>query len=295
MLRLKYAVRRVAGYPSHDAKYRSLPTLEIATPIPQKDCAVIIHLYYLDNWPLFKNKLDTLRNYIDFDLYITKTIGNDKVDEVVLVDYPDAIIAGYPNRGRDVLPFINISKQIKDKYTYFLKFHSKKSTHWDGGQKWLEETLNKLIPMDESAAASLVKVLIDKSTGIVGPSDYYYPLTINFPANGPHISRVIRYQYSAKTEYEVAQLNRSQFGFFGGTMFWGRFDAIDSLIQYANYRRFEPEAGQIDGTFAHALERLFCVVPEIDGKNMYEYDGLIVSERPYASDNIPSWSTVHDR
>lgn len=261
----------------------------------KKRAAVVVHLFYTDNWPLFSKKLHQLATFIDFDLYITKASASDTIDQLVKKEFPDAHISEYINRGRDVLPFINTAKAIGKQYDYFLKFHSKKSTHWDGGQDWLEKTLEYLIPTTKTAAESLERVLADDRTGIVGPSTYYYPITVNFPANGVHISKVLKKLYGTEKEYDVAQKNRAAYGFFAGTMFWARFDAINTLTSLSNYKDFELEAGQIDATYAHALERLFCLVPEVDGKHIYEFDGKRVVAREYKSDNIPEWSTDHNK
>lgn len=276
-------------------KYKSLWSRSFKIPSNNKKCAVVIHLYYLENWSGFVKKLKILEQYIDFDLYITDSANNPQLEEMVLQDYPGAIIITCPNRGRDVLPFIYIAKKIKDNYEYCLKLHSKKSTHWGGGKKWLDTTLDQLIPSDISAGRQLKTILDSMETGIVGPSDYYYPLTINFPANGEHISRLVAKLFGKNKQYEVTQKNRKLYGFFGGTMFWSRFDAIDKIIDHVDYRMFESENGQIDGTFAHALERLFCVIPEIDNKEIYEFNGRVVKKRPYRSDNIPEWSQDHDK
>ena len=95
--------------------------------------------------------------------------------------------------------------------------------------------------------------------------------------------------------YKILQKKRREYGFFGGTMFWVDLESIKDLFVYSSAKYFEPEAGQIDATFAHALERLFCIIPEIDGKDIYESTGGEVRKRPYQSDNIPDWSEDHDK
>lgn len=259
--------------------------------------AVVVHLFYVENWPLFSEKLQLLQhNGIAFDLFLTIPPENEPFMEEVAKLFPQRKYMVVPNRGRDILPFVKTVEILQESgYEYLLKFHSKKSTHWEGGQDWLTHTMNVLIPKKKELAAQLMATLQEKKTGIIGPAEYYFPLTINFPANGPHMTRVMTKLYDAEKAYEVLQVNRRSYGFFGGSMFWARLDAIQKLIASSSIRHFETERGQIDATYAHALERLFCVVPEVDGKNIYELTEKTCKQRPSESKNIPEWSTDHDK
>lgn len=259
--------------------------------------AVIIHLFYTENWSLFLSKLKLLDEQgISFDLFVTTPPTNEPFMEEVAKSFPKMRYMVVPNRGRDILPFVKTVEVLKDaKYEYLLKFHSKKSTHWEGGQDWLTHTMDVLVSSNKTVAQKICRALKNDRTGIIGPSEYYFPLTINFPANGPHMTRMVTRLYGSSKAHEVLQINRKTYGFFGGTMFWARIDAIKSIIEASTIRNFESELGQIDATYAHALERLFCVVPEIDGRTMYELTSNDCKERPYASDNIPDWSTDHDK
>ena len=77
-------------------------------------------------------------------------------------------------------------------------------------------------------------------------------------------------------------------------MFWVRFEALESILD-ANFNAndFEREKGRIDGTMAHALERVICVVPELDGKSVYEVSDKGLKQLAYKTHNIPEWSELH--
>lgn len=256
--------------------------------------AVIIHLYYLDNWPLFKRKLQLLPKG-SFDLYITLPKENSHFINTIQKDFPDVHVVKSPNRGRDVLPFMKTLKCINDNgYDTVLKFHSKKSTHREDGQEWLESMMNQIVPDDKNALKAILQVVKESNFGVLGPADVYYPLTINYPGNKDSIDVAMRTIYDVHKAGEIAS-RRKEYGFFGGTMLWMNVSAIRPLLRFNQARYFEEEAGQVDGTFAHALERLLCVVPEMEDKSVYQSDGHTIERRSYASGNIPEWSEDHDK
>lgn len=264
--------------------------------VTNKSIAVVVHLFYTENWPLFRRKLLYLQSVEGFDLYFTIPKENTEfIENEVTKDFPAVKYLVCPNRGRDVLPFLTITKILADAgYESILKFHSKKSTHWDGGQSWLEKTLDQIIPEKEGLLGEIVSTIKQEETGVLGPAEFYYPLTVNFPANGVHLSRFVIENYGKEAERHYLQTHRAEYGFFGGTMLWMRLDAIQRLLN-ATPSNFELERGQIDGTYAHAVERLLCLIPQIENKINYQCDGKTVNVREYSSDNIPEWSEDHDK
>ena len=53
--------------------------------------------------------------------------------------------------------------------------------------------------------------------------------------------------------------------FLVGNMFWARVDAILPFFTNIQMNDFPQEKGQIDGTIAHAIERLWVYVAEYNG------------------------------
>lgn len=255
--------------------------------------AVILHLYYADSWSTFSERIKSSLEGYEFDLYITMPKHNIKIVDVINSDFSQAKIIFVPNRGRDVLPFVRLIPFIKKAgYVYVLKLHSKKSTHRKDGKEWLDGMLTGLLPYSKYIMKNIHKTMQSKDTGVIGPSGVYYPLTVNFPANGYHMTNVLNRIYSKSIAHKYLQSERGGYGFFGGTMFWVRVDSIYKLCKFSIHN-FESERGQIDGTFPHALERLFTLVSEIDKRNIFEVGTDGVVSRRYASTNIPEWSEDH--
>ncbi len=302
ILRIKNKIRfkkaRLSNYKSSlkmSQQYNQINQLLMNSVVRSKETkiAVVVHLFYEESWILIEKKLKNLS--IPFDLFISIPSSNTRIINNIKKKYQLAYIYITPNKGRDVLPFVKILPIINDKgYSYVLKLHSKKSTHRVDGQEWMTNMISSLLPDKKQVLDDLLSILEKKSTGIIGPEDQYISLIVNFQANGTLMTKTLKIIYkNRKKVFNILQKNRKNYGFFAGTMFWIRLDNFKSIINY-NFKLsdFELENGQIDGTFAHALERVFCLIHEINGKKIYEISPSSIKSIGYKTTNIPDWANV---
>lgn len=256
---------------------------------PTSDLAVVIHLYYPELLDYFVSKIDKLTAF-KYDLFIT--LPEQKRDKITDIKkaLPNANVAIVPNCGRDVLPFVETARKLDQLgYKKVLKLHSKKSPHRKDGDEWRDKIVDSLIPVSKKAQADVETLLNDKKTALIGPKGQYVSLLVNFSSTGHHTNILISRLFTKKFARELFSLS-DEYGFFAGTMFWARIDALMPIINTVKAIDFEPEMGQEDSTLAHALERLFCVIPELGKKNMYEISGKSVRDISYHTTNIPKWS-----
>lgn len=74
----------------------------------------------------------------------------------------------------------------------------------------------------------------------------------------------------------------SKYPFFGGTMFWCRLDFLSPLLKSdITPADFNTERSQVDGTTAHAIERILGkILHTVSDKKMYVVKNAIVSKLP---------------
>ena len=231
-----------------------------------KTIAIHLHLYYVD---LLDEFFDYFMNMpYKFDLYVSCKEGSNikaithkfkKLKNVDKVDVRYTI-----NRGRDIAPlYVQFGAEI-EKYDYFLHIHSKKSLH-SGSEMldWRKNSMNCLLGSPERVKKIFTMFEGDTKAGIVCPE------TSN--VMGPIASHWLR-----NTAEGRKLLNRMGIpysgGFFSypiGSFFWAKTEALRPVFDMKlKYEDFPKEAGQIDGTVAHALERAVAFVCKYKGYNL---------------------------
>lgn len=157
------------------------------------------------------------------------------------------------NRGRDILPFLRLASRLLDEGEQIvLKLHTKQSLHRQDGGAWRRELLERLLPPHRTPylAAAFAE---DETLGLIAPEGHVQPMHYYWGANESNV------RYLA-TRIGVAQSEVTRDRFIAGSMFWSRLEALRPLLDaHLDEWEFESEQGQVDGTFAHALERMFTL------------------------------------
>lgn len=227
--------------------------------------AIIIHLFYFEVWQEIEKYLQEIEE--PFDLYITvpDEFHCGIVNEIRRT-YPEVVMRTVINRGRDIAPFLTILAEIEPLgYDAVCKIHSKKSTHLEGGKgwrpgsgaEWRTEILEELIGTRRNVRGILGEFRSNPRLGVVGPQRNL----MNFiDAIGSNERNIIVLQ--EKMQLKITR----DFSFFAGSMFWFRPQALKLLLSLnLTIQDFPEEAGQIDGTLAHALERMVNICAQSSG------------------------------
>lgn len=247
------------------AMIRAKSHLSKNTDFNNKTLAVAIHAFYPDVLEEIVQRISLLKN-TDLKLYVTSP--PDRAKDVLEILGGSGL--GYQhlpteNRGRDVLPFFKILKDvIKNKHDVLLKLHTKRSTHRQDGKKWRDDIYDRLLTPD--ASEDVLRFFSDApEAGIVGPKNHILPMDCYWGSNEKRILEL-------STRLGIHKSHVFSARFVAGTMFYARTRIFMPALGLVDESSFEEEKGQIDGTMAHAFERLFSVCAIKSGLKVYDTD-----------------------
>jgi lipopolysaccharide biosynthesis protein len=244
--------------------------------VRHSDTAVILHLFYPEMWEEILTFLENLNN--DFDLFISVPRSVKINPDIILRRYPEAHIYRGENRGRDIAPFLILLGAIYPlRYKYICKIHTKHSPHRADGDAWRKDLFAKLLG-SPSGVQSLKRVLDDNAdVGLIIPQAHVLSSKKYMGKSTPQIRRLARLAGIENADQE--------FKFGAGSMFWFRPEIFFPLVLLPlGLEDFEIEQGQLDGTMAHAFERMFGLGARSMGYRLLEInsDGLIQELAPDA-------------
>ena len=243
------------GYAYLEATRRALKeAAAFKTPITRKTPCVVVHAWYPD---VLEEIADALNGSgIDWELVVTTSAAQaEAVRDVLSRCNMFSRIIIFENRGRDILPFLHVANQLLDSgHDVVLKLHTKRSPHRRDGDDWRKDLINKLASQHR-AKAVLFEFEKRPELGMVGPEGHVLSLSDHFGANARNIEYLV-------SRTGIAMPDASKDSFVSGSMFWVRLQALRPILDaHLGDLDFEAENGQIDGTLAHAVERIvsLCV------------------------------------
>jgi lipopolysaccharide biosynthesis protein len=219
------------------------------------EAVALLHVFYLDMAAELAAKVKAAR-FAARDIIVTFPDGWSAEDAAALRKaFPSATLIPHENRGRDVLPFLSALAAAKAAgYGVFCKLHSKRSPHLADGVAAGQALIDAVLGGRAAAFAA------DPKLGLLAPASARLRLGENAAMvnNAPAVKRLA--ELLGGLSYGDAT------SFPGGSMFWGRVAAFEPLLTPAPHAYgFEPEMGRIDGTVAHAVERIFAALAESRG------------------------------
>ena len=252
------------GYAYLEATKQAVSLPQSLAEVPSRVC-VIIHAFYPD---LVPEILDYLRRWpVPYRLIFTTTReAHDELARIVADQGMESEILVNDNRGRDILPFLQAMSRVGDD-EIILKLHTKRSLHRGDGEFWRKDLLSKLLSPDR--ASEIFEAYLKRADlGLVAPDGHILPMSTYWGANAEKVRALSRKMGSGGLDPDTML-------FAAGSMFYVRPQALAGIRALGLAATdFEPEAGQVDGTMAHAIERCFSISTWTSGYY------LASSERP---------------
>jgi lipopolysaccharide biosynthesis protein len=177
----------------------------------------------------------------------------------ILQEWPDAVVSRVENRGRDIAPFLSqAALAVREGIDLICKVHTKKSPHRADGDEWRSDLYRKLLGGAYPVTRIIDAFANNAALGILAPEGHILPSSSYWGSNAArvrHLAERIGYQGDP-----------TPFHFAAGSMFWIRAGALTPILDLAlDSGDFEEEGGQVDGTLAHSIERLFPIAAKLNG------------------------------
>jgi len=254
--------RNVAGHPESWKLRTDLP-LESPSRV-----AAVVHVYYANLLPEILRNLESIP--VEFDLFVTNASGR-----VVSID-PDRIallqnvrVLDVANHGRDILPLVSlVNAGLLDPYELIVKVHTKESA-WraqhdlgGSGAAWRDELLGGLLGTSANVERILSAFAERPELGVI---------TSGGSVLGPEYwgdNQAVAHTLMRRIELGF---DESQLRFPAGSMYWIRGFLLQGLRALnLSAADFEKEAGQVNSTTAHALERMVGLLTAEAGQSVEE-------------------------
>jgi lipopolysaccharide biosynthesis protein len=258
--------------------------------------AVHLHLFYMEMALDFRHLLDAIP--VPFDLFVSVPSTSEVIAaEAAFAEIENVrriVAAAFPNVGRDIGPMIAGFGGRLALYDIVMHMHSKKSDHTVEKRDWAVQMGHNLLA-SRGHAISMLELFTDRPE-----------LGLIFPIY--HIS--VRKQIRWGANFKVCQQLMARMGarlieadlppFPAGSFFAIRGEVLRPLLAgEIKFSDFDPEAGQVDGTMAHGIERLFSILCrhmgyeflQIRAAKPYSLASVVLDEEPYRSARLQAFRT----
>jgi hypothetical protein len=223
--------------------------------------AVVVHAFYVERLTAILERIVEIPGFPD--VFVTTDTEDKKTqitDKLVGWRFGHFEVRVVPNRGRDIAAKLFGLGDIYDKYDLVLHLHTKKSTHAEGGDDWFYHMLQTLAGSEQVIRSVLAAFAAQPKLGLLF-ADHWDPIVsyLNWGYNF-EIARDL----AGRIDIDLSR--EAPLEFPSGSMFWARPMALSPLLSLQLAPDdFPEEAGQVDGTVAHAIERLFLFACERAG------------------------------
>jgi lipopolysaccharide biosynthesis protein len=230
------------------------------------DTAVCLHIFYPNLIPEFAYLLAEARRVRRMDVIasIPNTWTEDTFSSLVNAIRPIRVLVS-PNVGRDVWPFVQVLRVAEGMgYEFGCKIHSKMSTHLIDGPAWRARLLDSVLA--PAVVEKLGQLFFQRpNVGFAAMEQSFNTL-----ANSDTLFNNLANMNLLMARLGISRLHFREF--VAGSMFWFRFQAFRGIAESnIDASWFDEELGQIDGTMAHAFERIFTSYIQVRGYEVVKY------------------------
>lgn len=238
--------------------------------------AVFFHVFFVEKFHEYAKLLRNIHQH--YDLYITTNSlkKKNKIMEIVMQESikekQHVQIYIFENKGRDILPWLQLHKQVQKEYDLILKIHTKKHTQMPEifSHQWTNYLLRNLIGTEEVVSNIICEFVSNPFLGILFP-----PYPKEFMLVAPNAFRGgSRETFFFDLIYRRLGLKHpvedNSYLFSVGTMFWYRPSALNKLFanEIINSSDFDIEPIKTENSIAYGIERAIPYIAQDAGYNI---------------------------
>ena len=199
---------------------------------------------------------------------VTEQPGAPELAEDISQGFATAWVKLVPNHGRDIYPFVAlVNSGLIERYPVVCKLHTKRSPHRRDGDAWRRELIRAILGSPANVSAILRAFADDDSLGLVVADGHLYSGAKWWDGNMTRCEEL-----ALRSGIEIAP---DTVTFAGGSIFWVRGNVLRRVRELdLGATSFERETGAVDGTTAHAVERLFSVFAVAEGLRVAERSAI---------------------
>jgi len=261
--------RNVAGHPE---SWKLRTDLPLDSP---SRVAAVVHVYYAELLPEILQNLESIP--VEFDLLVTNASGHKvSIEPESIALLRNVRVLEVANHGRDILPLVSlVNAGLLDPYVLIVKVHTKESA-WraehdlgGSGAQWRGELLEGLLGSTANVEAILSAFAERPELGVI---------TSNGSVLGPEYwgdNQPVTHTLMRRLELGF---DESHLRFPAGSMYWIRGFLLQGLRALnLSAADFEEEAGQVNATTAHALERMVGLLTAEAGQTVEEVGSALTA------------------
>ena len=232
--------------------------IELPSNLEETIC-VHLHLFHSD---MAEEFCDTL-NYMTTPYTLLVSIQEHESEEEwqqYFIDHithaSSVIVKNCPNRGRDVSPWLIYFREEIEAHDIFCHLHTKKSGYNKFQQSWRHYLTHTMFGTKTIVNQILGIFADNRDAGLIAPA-YFYVLRNqpNYGLNYDNYERLYMALFGNIPEETCPD-------YPAGSFFWARTKMLEPLFELdLQLDDFDEEDGQVDGTIAHALERILGALP----------------------------------
>ena len=218
----------------------------------KREDALVYHLYYPEATPEVAMRIKKLSHTYDIFLSVSPLISSvhlRQISSACAAAGGSLVISEFENCGYDIYPFFayicDSALDLLHRYRWILKLHAKRSTHRADGGQWSQAMHSELSSIDPECLAADV--------GFVAPEMSTLRVADYMGSNATELKALLRILSLSAVDLHLTH-------FSAGSMYLIRASCLarfENVLPRVLELLKEKPGYQIDGSYAHAMER--CV------------------------------------